>query len=115
MTALMFRFVICNLISLVLIPALQVTGCIDPSKFHLDPLDAGGQFDVRYPNGAQCTFAGYGASFIELVEPGTGRFCMRCCSSANDQVNCNSHQDRLGCTNAIPGVYDFPNIGVSCG
>ncbi|KAF5378881.1 hypothetical protein D9615_006852 [Tricholomella constricta] len=45
---------------------IQITGCIDPAKFHLDPSDAGGQFDVRYPNGAQCTFGGYGASFIEL-------------------------------------------------
>ncbi|KAG5639063.1 hypothetical protein H0H81_007321 [Sphagnurus paluster] len=45
---------------------VQVTGCIDPTKFHLDPTDGGGQFDVRYPNGAQCTYGGYGASFIEL-------------------------------------------------
>ncbi|KAG6896078.1 hypothetical protein C0992_010452 [Termitomyces sp. T32_za158] len=45
---------------------IQVTGCLDPTKFHLDPSDEGGQFDVRYPNGAQCTFGGYGASFIEL-------------------------------------------------
>ncbi|KAG5641521.1 hypothetical protein DXG03_004826 [Asterophora parasitica] len=45
---------------------VQITGCLDPSKFHVDPSDAGGQFDVRYPNGAQCTFGGYGASFIEL-------------------------------------------------
>ncbi|GLB34732.1 hypothetical protein LshimejAT787_0202970 [Lyophyllum shimeji] len=93
---------------------VQVTGCIDPTKFHLNPADAGGQFDVRYPNGAQCTFGGYGASFIELIEPATQRFCMRCCASANDQVNCNSHQDRAGCINAIPGVYDFPDLGVSC-
>ncbi|KAG6856974.1 hypothetical protein H0H87_011363 [Tephrocybe sp. NHM501043] len=93
---------------------IQVTGCMDPSKFHLDPNDAGGQFDVRYPNGAQCTFGGYGASFIELVEPALGRFCIRCCASANDQINCNSHQDRMGCITAIPGTYDFPDLGVSC-
>lgn len=47
---------------------LQVTGCIDPSKSHLDPSDDGGQFDVRFPNGAQCSFGGYGASFIEQYE-----------------------------------------------
>lgn len=44
----------------------QVTGCINPAKSLLDPADEGGQLDVRYPNGAQCTFGGYGASFIEL-------------------------------------------------
>ena len=43
----------------------QITGCIDPSKSLLDPSDDGGQFDVRFPNGAQCTFGGYAASFIE--------------------------------------------------
>ncbi|KAF8896276.1 hypothetical protein BD779DRAFT_1608562 [Infundibulicybe gibba] len=71
------------------------------------------QFDVRYPNGALCTFGGYEASFIELVEPSAGRFCMRCCANANDQDNCNSHQDRLGCMQAIPGIYQFPG-GISC-
>ncbi|KAJ3478064.1 hypothetical protein NLI96_g10022 [Meripilus lineatus] len=43
----------------------QITGCIDPSKSLLDPSDDGGQFDVRFPNGAQCAFGGYAASFIE--------------------------------------------------
>ncbi|KIP05941.1 hypothetical protein PHLGIDRAFT_481669 [Phlebiopsis gigantea 11061_1 CR5-6] len=93
---------------------IQVTGCLDVSKSHLDPSDEGGQFDVRFPNGAQCTFGGYAASFIEQVEPGTSRFCLRCCASANDQVHCNSHRDREGCVNAIPGTYDFPEVGVSC-
>ncbi|KAG6829147.1 hypothetical protein H0H92_005552 [Tricholoma furcatifolium] len=45
---------------------IQITGCINSNASALDPNDAGGQFDVRYPNGAQCTFGGYGASFIEL-------------------------------------------------
>ena len=43
----------------------QVTGCLDPAKSGLDLSDSGGQFDVRFPNGAQCTFGGYAASFIE--------------------------------------------------
>lgn len=93
---------------------IQVTGCLDPTKSLLDPSDTGGQMDVRFPNGAQCTFGGYGASFIELIEPAANRFCLRCCASANDQVNCNSHRDREGCPNAIPGVYDFPNLGITC-
>ncbi|KAI0330719.1 hypothetical protein GY45DRAFT_1323263 [Cubamyces sp. BRFM 1775] len=93
---------------------IQVTGCLDVSKSSLDPSDSGGQFDVRFPNGAQCTFGGYGASFIQLVEPAANRFCMRCCHSRDDQINCNSHQDRAGCQTAIPGTYDFPALGVSC-
>ncbi|KLO14720.1 hypothetical protein SCHPADRAFT_825911 [Schizopora paradoxa] len=93
---------------------IQVTGCIDPSKMSLSPDDEGGQLDVRFPNGAQCMYGGYGASFIEQVEPATGRFCLRCCASENDQTNCNSHQDRGGCLVAIPGKYDFPESGVSC-
>ncbi|KAI0312704.1 hypothetical protein OF83DRAFT_1066790 [Amylostereum chailletii] len=93
---------------------IQITGCLNPANSLLDASDHGGQLDVRFPNGAQCTFGGYGASFIELVEPALNRFCIRCCASANDQTNCNSHQDRLGCETAIPGTYDFPDVGVSC-
>ncbi|KAH9061748.1 alpha/beta-hydrolase [Lactarius deliciosus] len=91
---------------------IQVTGCLDSSKMNLDPNDTGGQLDTRFPNGARCTFGEDGASFIELVEPALNRFCIRCCSTADDQVNCNSHRDRLGCENAIPGTYDFPELGV---
>ncbi|KAG1731557.1 hypothetical protein EDB19DRAFT_1640768 [Suillus lakei] len=91
---------------------IQITGCLDPSKFHFAQDDAGGQMDVRFPNGAQCAFGGYGASFIEQVEPSANRFCLRCCASANDQVNCNSHNDKAGCPVAVPGIYDFD--GVSC-
>lgn len=91
---------------------IQITGCLDSSKFHFAQNDAGGQMDVRFPNGAQCTFGGYGASFIEQVEPSANRFCLRCCASANDQVNCNSHNDKAGCPVAVPGIYDF--AGVSC-
>ncbi|KAH8985763.1 hypothetical protein EDB86DRAFT_2809999 [Lactarius hatsudake] len=93
---------------------IQVTGCLDPSKMSMDPNDTGGQLDTRFPNGARCTFGEDGASFIELVEPALNRFCIRCCSTANDQVNCNSHRDRLGCENAIPGTYDFPELGINC-
>ena len=33
---------------------------------------------------------------------------------SNDQVHCNSHQDRSGCVVAVPGTYDFPEHGISC-
>jgi len=93
---------------------IQVTGCINPSAMSLNTDDRGGQYDVRFPNGAQCTFGGYGKSFIEQVEPASRRFCLRCCSSENDQTNCNSHNDEAGCVTTIPGKYDFPEDGVSC-
>ncbi|TFK46553.1 hypothetical protein OE88DRAFT_1610507, partial [Heliocybe sulcata] len=86
---------------------VQVTGCLDSSKYPFASSDDGGQFDVRFPNGAQCTTGGYGASFIEQIEPTANRFCLRCCSSKNDQENCNSHQDKSGCLVAVPGQYDF--------
>ncbi|KAL1948723.1 hypothetical protein VTO73DRAFT_10529 [Trametes versicolor] len=92
----------------------MVTGCLDASKSSLDPSDTGGQFDVRFPNGAQCAYGGYGASFIQLVEPAANRFCLRCCNKPDDQINCNSHQDRAGCQTAIPGTYAFPSLGVTC-
>jgi len=94
---------------------IQVTGCINPSAMGLSASDQGGQYDVRFPNGAKCTFGGYGKSFIEQVEPASRRFCLRCCSAENDQTNCNSHNDEAGCVSAIPGTYDFPDKGVSCG
>ncbi|EIW54741.1 uncharacterized protein TRAVEDRAFT_95504, partial [Trametes versicolor FP-101664 SS1] len=93
---------------------IQVTGCLDASKSSLDPSDTGGQFDVRFPNGAQCAYGGYGASFIQLVEPAANRFCLRCCNKPDDQINCNSHQDRAGCQTAILGTYAFPSLGVTC-
>ncbi|KAF9218680.1 hypothetical protein BS17DRAFT_519584 [Gyrodon lividus] len=92
---------------------MQITGCLDSSQFRFAQGDDGGQFDVRFPNGAQCTFGGYGASFIEQVEPSANRFCLRCCKNADDQQNCNSHQDRAGCPVAIPGTYEFGEVGCS--
>ncbi|KAI0249484.1 hypothetical protein BJV78DRAFT_1226498 [Lactifluus subvellereus] len=93
---------------------VRLTGCLDASKFQLDPSDTDGQLDVRFPNGAQCTFGGQGASFVQLVEPTLNRFCLRCYRTANDQVNYNSHRDRPGCENAIPGKYDFPERHINC-
>ncbi|KIM84484.1 hypothetical protein PILCRDRAFT_818055 [Piloderma croceum F 1598] len=92
---------------------IQVTGCLNPSLFPFAAHDDGGQFDVRFPDGAQCTFGGYGASFIEQVEPTASRFCLRCCSTENDQDNCNSHQDTAGCLVVIPGTYTFGNVDCS--
>ncbi|OAX38786.1 hypothetical protein K503DRAFT_690929, partial [Rhizopogon vinicolor AM-OR11-026] len=91
---------------------IQITGCMDSSRFYFAQRGTGGQMNVRFLNAAQCTFGGYGASFIEQVEPSASRFCLRCCASENDQVNCNSYNDEAGRPVAVPGTYDFP--GVSC-
>ena len=48
------------------------------------------------------------------VEPSQNRFCLRCCASVNDQVNCNSHRYRAGCPDVIPGTYSFPDLGLDC-
>jgi hypothetical protein len=43
--------------------------------------------DVRYPNGAQCTFGGQGASFIELCVPvSSGLGSLRDLGSRTDGV-----------------------------
>jgi hypothetical protein len=57
--------VVLSLLDANLQPYPQVTGCLNPSLFPFAAHDDGGQFDVRFPDGAQCTFGGYGASFIE--------------------------------------------------
>ncbi|KIY71045.1 hypothetical protein CYLTODRAFT_435415 [Cylindrobasidium torrendii FP15055 ss-10] len=95
---------------------IQITGCIDNTQWtsNIQPGDEGGQNDVRYPQGAKCEFGGYAASFIQLLEPALGRFCIRCCKTEGDQEHCNSHNDRNGCETAIPGTYSFPENGVDC-
>ncbi|KAF8551490.1 hypothetical protein OG21DRAFT_1478103 [Imleria badia] len=92
---------------------VQITGCIDASKFPFVDNDDSGQFDVRYPNGAQCTSGGYGASFIQRVEPAANRFRLCYCKSGDDQKNWNSHQDRAGCAVVVPGTYDFKDVSCS--
>ncbi|KAF0452382.1 88 kda immunoreactive mannoprotein mp88 [Gigaspora margarita] len=61
---------------------VQITGLIDGS-IYVDPNDGGGQYDIKAPDGAQCT--GYD-TFVNLVEPDVGHFCIRCCKdSASDK------------------------------
>lgn len=58
---------------------IQVTGQIDPVKMNLDPNDEGGQYDIVMPVGAQC--AGGWKHFVNLIEPSSRTFCLRCCVS----------------------------------
>ncbi|KAG9072768.1 hypothetical protein KI688_000546 [Linnemannia hyalina] len=62
---------------------VQVTGQIDPSKYSLNPCDAGGQYDIRAPVGASC--AGY-SHFVNVIEPTDGLYAMRCCQNSAECV-----------------------------
>ncbi|GJJ70780.1 hypothetical protein EMPS_03130 [Entomortierella parvispora] len=62
---------------------VQITGQIEPSKYSLNPCDAGGQYDIRAPVGATC--AGYGY-FVNVIEPIDGVYGMRCCQNKADCV-----------------------------
>ncbi|KAK3832409.1 MAG: hypothetical protein J3R72DRAFT_404594 [Linnemannia gamsii] len=62
---------------------VQITGQIEPSKYSLNPCDAGGQYDIRAPVGASC--AGY-AHFVNVIEPTDGLYAMRCCQNKADCV-----------------------------
>lgn len=58
---------------------IQVTGQIDPVKMNLDPADEGGQYDIVMPKGAVC--AGGWKHFVNLIEPSSNTYCLRCCVS----------------------------------
>ncbi|KAI7876730.1 hypothetical protein K492DRAFT_134936 [Lichtheimia hyalospora FSU 10163] len=81
---------------------VQVTGQIDPSKANLDPTDGGGQYDVKAPDGASC--AGY-EYFVNLIEPSSNTYCIRCCNSESD---CNRGISEAGCERIVPGDYSGP-------
>ena len=57
---------------------VQVTGQMDPSKQKLNATDDGGQFDVKAPKGSSCAGWKY---YVNLIEPVTKTYCMRCCVS----------------------------------
>ncbi|KEP52901.1 allergen protein [Rhizoctonia solani 123E] len=83
----------------------QLTGCINLFP-QLNPNDGGGQYDSSggdggrgNPEGSVCE--GY-AHYVELLEPSTGRACIRCCQDTND---CPLSMDTSGCPAVIPGTY----------
>ncbi|KAG0019116.1 hypothetical protein BGZ81_009911 [Podila clonocystis] len=60
---------------------VQITGRIDRSKYSLPASDGGGQYDIKAPSGAKCSGYPY---FVELVEPDTQIYCLRCCKNKAD-------------------------------
>ncbi|KAH7334665.1 hypothetical protein B0J17DRAFT_617735 [Rhizoctonia solani] len=84
---------------------VQLTGCINLFP-QLNPNDGGGQYDSSggdggrgNPEGSVCV--GYN-HYVELLEPSTGRACIRCCQDTND---CPLSMDTSGCPAVIPGTY----------
>ncbi|CEL52572.1 hypothetical protein RSOLAG1IB_05777 [Rhizoctonia solani AG-1 IB] len=85
---------------------VQLTGCINVFS-QLNSNDGGGQYDSSggdggrgNPEGSACE--GYN-HYVELLEPGSNRACLRCCQDYND---CPLSMDTSGCPAVIPGNYD---------
>jgi hypothetical protein len=77
----------------------QVTGTIDRTAYNLNASDGGGQYDNRDISGVTCNGYKY---FVNLVEPDTDTFCIRCCESQSD---CNLGESTKGCVKIVPGDY----------
>ncbi|KAJ7513057.1 hypothetical protein B0H11DRAFT_1787839 [Mycena galericulata] len=85
----------------------QLTGCIRPATCsQLNPGDGGGQYDSSggargrgNPEGSACLGFNH---YVEIVEPGERRACIRCCE---DPADCLTSKDTQGCPNVIPGQY----------
>nr|CAG8497443.1 9370_t:CDS:1 [Entrophospora candida] len=76
---------------------IQYTGRINRTKYRLRKSDGGGQFDTRAPIGAKCL--GF-KNFVNLIEPDTNRYCIRCC---NDTKKCNTGKSQFGCEVVMGG------------
>ncbi|KAI7849525.1 hypothetical protein BDC45DRAFT_609580 [Circinella umbellata] len=77
----------------------QVTGTIDRTKYKLSASDGGGQYDNLNEIGGTCN--GYG-HWVNLVEPDSNIFCIRCCKNSSD---CNLGRSEYGCERVVPGDY----------
>ncbi|KAG0340795.1 hypothetical protein BG000_011080 [Podila horticola] len=78
---------------------VQVTGRMDGSKYGLSPKDGGGQYDIKAPVGSKC--AGYN-HYVELVEPDSNIYCIRCCKEKKD---CPVNKSTYGCRKVLGGTY----------
>jgi len=85
----------------------QLTGCIRPELLdRLNPGDGGGQYDSSGGAGGQGNPAGSVClgynHYVELVEPGGNRACIKCC---DDPADCPVNKDTQGCQAVIAGNY----------
>ncbi|OZJ06367.1 hypothetical protein BZG36_00751 [Bifiguratus adelaidae] len=88
---------------------VQVTGQFDPTVYGMQLTDGGGQFDPYAPQGSSCQS---NAAFINIIEPNTGLYCVRCCANASSTATggpCNRGRSQDGCEAVIPGDYSGPS------
>ncbi|KAF9286402.1 hypothetical protein BGZ68_002929 [Mortierella alpina] len=78
---------------------VQVTGRMNGKKYGLSKKDGGGQYDIKAPRGSKCS--GY-AHFVELVEPDSDIYCIRCCKN---KVDCPVNKSTYGCRKVLGGNY----------
>ncbi|KAG0216320.1 hypothetical protein B0O80DRAFT_471983 [Mortierella sp. GBAus27b] len=78
---------------------VQVTGRMDGKKYSLSKSDEGGQYDTKAPLGASCFGYNY---FVELVEPDSDIYCIRCCVNKAD---CPVNKSTYGCEKVLGGDY----------
>lgn len=78
----------------------QVTGTINRDAYSLSSNDGGGQYDNKDINGVTCNGYKY---FVNLVEPSSNTFCIRCCK---EQSDCNLGISTQGCSKIVPGDYN---------
>ncbi|KAF9314320.1 hypothetical protein BG003_004326 [Podila horticola] len=78
---------------------VQITGLLNPEVYGMSMTDDGGQYDVKAPDGASC--AGYN-SFVNLIEPSSSQYCIRCCMNSLD---CNVKISERGCRRIVEGYY----------
>ncbi|OBZ83307.1 hypothetical protein A0J61_08640 [Choanephora cucurbitarum] len=79
---------------------VQVTGTIDRTKYRLKASDGGGQYDNKDIHGVTCNGYRY---FVNLIEPDSNTFCIRCCKNQSD---CKLSLSTYGCQRVVPGNYD---------
>ncbi|CAO3643252.1 unnamed protein product [Mucor hiemalis] len=79
---------------------VQVTGTINRSAYNLNANDGGGQYDNRDIDGVTCNGYKY---FVNLIEPDSQTFCIRCCE---EQSDCRLGISTQGCETIVPGSYN---------
>ncbi|KAI7901057.1 uncharacterized protein BX663DRAFT_553686 [Cokeromyces recurvatus] len=78
---------------------VQVTGTTDRGKYSLKQTDGGGQYDNKNIKSTTCNGYPY---FVNLIEPDSNHFCIRCCKRPSD---CNVGISSYGCERVVPGDY----------
>ncbi|KAF9283895.1 hypothetical protein BGZ68_005045 [Mortierella alpina] len=82
---------------------VQAWGLMNDNSVGLLKKDGGGQYDTHMDSGHN-TAVGYPA-FVELLEPDTGRWCIRFCHEKGP--HCNYGKSTYGCEGAL-GITDWP-------